>query len=185
MIIRHFYQIGTCGYCIRTTLRLALAACLCVGAAWATCNHLALLLAAAASLLFTCLWLLHIVVFAFRRARRQTGFRPAARLSPRREFMRSFFRAGVGIAALTAIGAVSPLSAFAQDDDPEDRKRRHACDNAKFDCGNACMDAFTQCENRCSTMTGFDALQCIGMCNVDHDSCKSECEYEHGQCINS
>ena len=177
-------EIGTCGYCIRTAFRLAGAAFVSAGIAWLSGNSLALLLTVTASVLCASLWLLHVIVFAFRSAKRETGSQSDSRLSQRREFMRSFIRAGAGMAALTVIGAVTTQAALAQDGDSADRKRANDCRNAKYRCGNQCLTEYNNCMNGCQAQSGFGAIQCIGQCSNDKDSCNSQCEDQESDCNN-
>lgn len=178
-------NIGTCRFCIRTAFLVALASILSACIAWFIGDSLIRLLTATASLLFTALWLLHVVVFAIRSAKREFGYSQGPRLAPRREFMRSFIQAGASILALTAFGAVMNHAAFAQDNDSADSKRASDCRNAKYRCGNQCLDTYNNCMNGCRSQSGFGALQCIGQCGIDKDSCNDECQNQESDCNNS
>jgi hypothetical protein len=146
-------KIGTCGFCIRSAFRAALAASAIASLTFLIHSIVLTAVAVVCGVGLCLLWLLHVIVFGLRTAHRRAADQASEIQSRRRQFMRDFVRAGASVAAFTVLSSVT-TPAFAQGD------CRNNCSQNNIACRNSCspndFPCRTQCDNQYRT--------CIGGC---------------------
>lgn len=167
--ITRITKLGGCGFCMRAAFTSAASAWVVTAALAFAGEDMIAKLAGVAALMFSVLWVAHLMAFAGRatsRARYNANGTASTTVHSRRE-MFSLFARSVGIVAALTVLPTFALPAYAEECDNCDRKA------SRNDCYTCCSCKNGNCVKGCATAADYNA--CVNRCSTELGNCHISC----------